>query len=242
MAEQSLPPIIVLCGGLGTRLRSVVPDRPKVLADVAGRPFLSYLLRHLLAQGAPDIVLSGGYRAEQITAYLENERDLDAHVRLIVESQPLGTGGAIRFAAEAAATPGTLIALNGDTFFGGSLQDLTRAHQASHARLTMALAYAANVERYGSVAIDPTTGGVLAFTEKGSRGCGWINAGAYVIEPEVLSEIPLERPMSLEREVLPRLIGRGLHAVAFEGVPFLDIGVPDDLARARQVFAPSILS
>ncbi len=237
---DALPPIVVLCGGLGTRLRAVVADRPKVLADVAGRPFLAHLLDHLAAQGAREVVFSAGHLAGQIADFAADfaaKAPQGLRLRTVVEEAPLGTGGALRFAASEAGLDGTFVALNGDTFFAGALARLVDAHRAARAPLTLALARVADAARYGTVRFEPSTGLVTAFEEKGASGAGWINAGAYVVEAAALAALAPGQPASLECDTLPALVGHGLLAVPFPDAAFLDIGLPADYARAAALLS-----
>ena len=223
-------PILVLCGGLGTRLRSVVADRPKVLAPVGDRPFLGHLLDHLQREGLDDVVLATGYLGEQVEAYAA-EHSLDGvRVRCVQEREPLGTAGALAFAAREAGIAGPFLALNGDTFFGGSLRKLVQAHEPAYAA-TLALVRVDDAARYGRVIADEASGRVERFEEKGGApGAAWINAGAYVLGPDVLEGV---QKGSLEREIFPVLVEqRRLGACPFYDALFLDIGTPADFVRA----------
>lgn len=235
--RPTLPPAVVLCGGLGTRLRPVVADRPKVLAEVAGRPFLGWLLDHLCAQGARAVVLAAGHLADQIEAFVAANAPAGLDVRVVVEPQPLGTGGALRFAADAGRLAGPFLALNGDTFFSGALAQLAEARRQHDAPAALALVRVPDVARYGAVRFDEGTGAVAAFEEKGAAGPGWINAGAYAVAPTALVGLAPGVKASFERDVLPALVGRGLVAVPFPDAAFLDIGTPEDYARAPWVLA-----
>lgn len=233
-------PLVLLCGGLGTRLRSVVADRPKVLAPVAGQPFLHYLLHHLRRQGIREVVLSTGYLGEMVEAFAGDGAAWDLALSYAREPEPLGTGGALRFAADEAGLATPFFVLNGDTFFSGDLALL----QAQHATTPEALASLALVEvpdarRYGTVASIPETGRITAFTEKdpARTGAAWINAGAYVVDPALWRGIPPATKVSLEREVFPQALGR-LFAHPFPEALFLDIGTPADYARAEHYFQP----
>lgn len=230
-------PVIILCGGLGTRLRAAVRDRPKVLAPVDGTPFLHYLLAYLRRQGYADVVLATGYLGEMIEDYAGDGAAWDVRLRYVREPEPLGTGGAVRFAAEQAGLATAAVVLNGDTFFSGALDALVDAHRArTDAAGTIALARVERADRYGAVETDPERGAVVAFREKtpGAAGPAWINAGAYVLEPRLVAAIP-PGAVSLERDVFPAWIGRGLYARRFPEATFLDIGTPEDYARAPGV-------
>ncbi|HYE57695.1 MAG TPA: sugar phosphate nucleotidyltransferase, partial [Rhodothermales bacterium] len=181
-----LPPAVVLCGGLGTRLRTVVSDRPKVLAEVGGVPFLTLLLRHLQGAGVARVILSAGYRADQIEAYVRTDAPGRLTVEVVAEPEPLGTGGALRLAAHAAGLRTPFLALNGDTFCDADLAALVAAHKARpDALATLALVRVPDAARYGTVAFDPDTHRVAAFAEKQPGRAAWVNAGVYVLDPAV---------------------------------------------------------
>lgn len=232
-----LPPVVVLCGGRGTRLASVVADRPKVLADVAGRPFLAHLLGRLAAQGARRVVLAAGVGADQVAAFVGARGPDGLDVTVVVEPGPLGTGGALAFALDAAGLAEPVLALNGDTFFSGDLSVLAAARGDAPAAL--AVVRVPDAGRYGTVRFgadapgEAPVGRVTAFEEKGAAGPGWINAGAYALAPATLAGIAPGTARSFERDVLPDLVGRAV-AVPFPAAAFLDIGTPDDYARAAR--------
>lgn len=232
-------PVVILCGGLGTRLRPAVSDRPKVLAPVAGEPFLGHLLAHLERQGVQEVVLSTGYLGEQIAEYAGNGAHWDLRIRYAEEPEPLGTGGALRFAAKTARLDEAFIAMNGDTFFSGNLKWLIEAHETREAVATLALVEVEEDTRYGTVETDET-GAVTAFWEKEAARTApaWINAGVYVLGPALIAMIP-EGKVSLERDVFPRFVGRGLYGSAFPDADFLDIGTPEDYGRAATVLERS---
>jgi len=229
-------PVVILCGGFGTRLRPVVDDRPKVLAPVGGEPFLSHLLRHLRAQGCTDIVLSTGYLGEMIADYAGDGARWDVRVRYAREAEPLGTGGALRLTMEQAAIDGAFLAMNGDTFFSGAVKDLVVFHRERGARATLALVRVPDARRFGTVRT-ADSGAVEAFVEKqpGRTGAAWINAGVYVLEAASMADIPAGQHVSMERSVFPQWISKGLFGCRFPGAAFLDIGTPDDYARATRM-------
>ena len=225
---------LVLAGGLGTRLRSAVADRPKPLAHVAGRPFLAWLLEMLRAAGVQRTILCTGYRGELVR---DTFGDAFAGMPLDYsqEQRPLGTGGALR-AALSQTDAKALLALNGDSFCQADLRAFARQHIEIGSPISMLLTQVADTSRYGRVDAD-ADGRVTRFTEKGdSHDAGWINAGIYVFQREVLEQISPDRPVSLEREVLPCWIGRGLHAQRGGGA-FIDIGTPESYAAAEDFFA-----
>lgn len=236
MEEQSFEEVtaVVLAGGLGTRLRSVVADRPKVMAEVLGRPFLAHLLDQLAAAGIRYTVLCTGYFGEQVQACFGAEY---AGMRLAYsqERAPLGTGGALRAAAPLLRSEHVLV-LNGDSYYGINLRSYWSWHQRRRPPAALATTLVPDTRRYGRVHLT-IDGCVSRFAEKeDSGGPGWINAGVYLLHQRVFVPIPTERAVSLEREVLPDLVRSGLLAYRCEG-PFLDIGTPESYAMAEEFFA-----
>ena len=224
---------VILAGGLGTRLREVVPDRPKVLADVAEKPFLSYLFDQLLAEGFRSAVLCTGYRAEMVSAQY-GEAYGALRLRYSCETTPLGTGGAIRQALPLVETRYASI-LNGDSFFGAGFLPLWKAVGESGAGAGMLLAQVGDAARYGRVEISDT-GWILGLHEKdGLSTPGLINAGKYIVQKEWIESIPAGRAVSLEREVFPDWVRRGFLGVE-SGAPFVDIGTPSSLVEGHQLF------
>lgn len=223
---------IVLVGGLGTRLRGVVPDLPKPLAPVAGRPFLAYLLDQLAKEGVRRSILAVGHMAEKIEQVIGNHwQGMD--IIYSRETEPLGTGGAIRQAAQLLQGDSVYLA-NGDTFVRANLGQLEDRTRASELPMGMVLAWVPDVARYGSVETD--AGRVVAFREKGSIGAGYINAGTYFLTRESISRLPAAKSYSFETDVL-RPEGMAGRVAAFgESSHFIDIGVPEDYQRAQQMF------
>jgi len=222
----------VLCGGLGTRLRSVVSDRPKSMALVSGVPFLELILRQLRQQGVSEVVLGTGYKAEQIEEYFQNGAALDLKIRYSQEREPLGTGGALKLAESFLHDP--ILVLNGDSFVEWNLVAMRELSVKKDASIAMVLQAVPDVSRYGSVALD-AEGRVTGFVEKGSRtGPGLINAGVYLLRKEIVRDLAAGKPISLEREVFPQFLGRNFYGIISHGT-FIDIGIPADLERAQTV-------
>lgn len=220
----------ILAGGLGTRLRPVLQDRPKVLAEVAGRPFLTFLLDQLVEAGVKDCVLGIGYLAEQVKAALGGSYRTIT-IRYSQEEKPLGTGGAIRHALPLLDAE-IILAMNGDSYCDADLVEFQRHHLASGAKASLLLVPMVDCRRFGSVELKPD-GQVSAFREKDAdSGPGWINAGVYLIERALIETIPRDRAVSIEREVFPEWIGRGLYGAKL-GRSLLDIGTPESLAAAE---------
>jgi D-glycero-alpha-D-manno-heptose 1-phosphate guanylyltransferase len=225
--------VLILAGGRGTRLQSLPGDVPKPLREVRGRPFLSYLLDQVRNAGARRAVLALGYKPDAFRDFVRDETSDSFALEISVEPEPLGTGGAMR-AALPLLTTESILAMNGDSYVGADLGRLAAAHRRRGARLTILLAKVEDASRYGGVEID-AEGAVLRFAEKGRTGPGLINAGVYVLRRQVLEEIPADRAVSFEREVLPAQVGRGFTAESGE-FPFLDIGTPESYRAAEAFF------
>lgn len=227
-----MPPALVLCGGLGTRLRAVYSDGPKALAPVGGRPFLHYMLDWLRQQGVRRAVLCAGFRAEQIRE-LYPEGQGEPEIQYSVESEPLGTAGAVKN-AEGLIDAERFFVLNGDSLADVSLAELLAFHCARAAQATLATVAVDAAARFGSVLLD-AEGRVTGFREKSAAALSGrqnVNAGIYVIERAVLARIPIGRAVSFERDVFPALTGNGLYGFKTNG-SFIDIGVPEGLASAQ---------
>ena len=229
---------VILAGGLGTRLRTVVVDRPKVLAPVAGKPFLTYLLDQLEKAGIHEVVLCTGYLAQQIQETFGNSyRSLN--IKYSPEQESLGTAGALRHALSLISNPITFV-MNGDSYCDVSLGALYDHHLAHRAQATVCLTNAEDSSRYGRVATDERRR-ITRFIEKGeSYGPGMINAGIYLIDTDMIQEIPEGGQISLEREVFPLWIGREFYAYCQEHTTFIDIGTPESFKQAQRLFAPGV--
>jgi len=233
MTDLSGIPAVILAGGMGTRLRSVVVDRPKVMAEVNSRPFITYLLDQLAAAGIANVVLCTGYMADQVSTVL-GDHYRGMRLRYSVESSPLGTGGAIRLAMPLFSSFPILV-LNGDSYFDLDLLSFASQHRDAVAKGSLALATVVDVSRYGAVEI-ASDNTITKFDEKGNRhGAGLINAGVYLLEQASVEAMPSDSTVSIERELFPALIGHGLYGFAQPG-KFLDIGVPTDYQAAAAFF------
>jgi D-glycero-alpha-D-manno-heptose 1-phosphate guanylyltransferase len=232
-------PAIVLAGGFGTRLRSVVPDLPKPMAEVAGKPFLWWVLRRLEQQGIGDVYLSVGYKREVIEAYFGAKFGA-LNVHYVVEDEPLGTGGAIAKAFDAIGGEEAFV-LNGDTMTIVEFAEL-RSATASDVDLAMAVAKLDDVARYGAVDFDATSvRRVTAFREKGQTGAGFINAGVYLVKRDALKRYALPEKFSFEQDFLHAHLAE-LRVSAVPAVSqLIDIGVPDDYALA-QTLVPKMVA
>lgn len=222
---------IILAGGQGTRLRSVVADCPKPMAPVGGRPFLEILLGRLIQQGIDRCILSLGYQAQMIRRHFGASF---AGVELVyhIEDTPLGTGGAIRQCLKLVAQDHALI-LNGDTYLEFDLRQLASLWQAQHLPIIVARAVA-DTARYGRMTLCHNR--VMAFAEKGVAGKGYINAGVYVFPVDLLNDYAGGRKFSIESDYLQYAVKTTpFLAYTTQGV-FIDIGTPEDYARAQSEF------
>jgi phosphoheptose isomerase len=223
---------VILAGGKGTRLAEVVSDRPKPMAEVAGRPFLDWLLLSLRQQGVRRLVLSTGHLADRLERHCGDGSQWDLEIVYSREEEPLGTAGAIRQALRYLAGDRFFV-LNGDSFCPASLFSLFAQHARRDARATMWLAEMADCARYGQVELDGSA--VTAFREKeAGAGPGLVNAGVYLFERDIFEPLPAGRPISLEREVLPELVRKGLYGVR-GAEPVLDIGTPESYREAQTI-------
>ncbi len=235
MTDISEITAVLLAGGMGTRLREVVADKPKVLADVNGRPFISYLLDQLADAGVCMVVLCTGYMAGLISTSLGSQyRGME--LRYSEETEPLDTGGAIRLALPLiSSSPSPVLVMNGDSFCEVDLSAFVQQHRDAAAKASLVLAQVSDISRYGAVelAADKV---ILRFEEKGGRqGQGLINAGIYLLEQPVIADMPENEAVSLERDIFPALIGHGLFGFTQSG-KFIDIGVPADYHAATSFF------
>jgi NDP-sugar pyrophosphorylase family protein len=221
---------VILCGGLGTRLRPVVADRPKSMATVAGVPFLQILIERLRSQNVRDITLGTGYMAGSIESHFATGHELGVHLHYSQENEPLGTGGAVRYAADRLSDPA--LVLNGDSYTEWNLGAMQALMVAKNADIIMALHRVEEVSRYGNVVIE-NDNRVTQFDEKGScTGPGLINAGVYLLRKQIILDLPAGTALSLERDVFPSLLDHHVYGWIAEG-SFIDIGVPEDLRRAQ---------
>ena len=229
---------ILLCGGLGTRLRSVVSDRPKPMADIAGKPFLHYLVKMLSKSGVKHLIFALGYMGEQIEAYFKSGEDYGLSISYSYEDSPLGTGGAIRNALSRVSEENVLV-LNADTYFHTDYENLFMQQLKNKAAMTIAGRKIEDISRYGAILKDET-GRILRWNEKmnpnegKSSRPGEINGGIYVMQKSLIEKIP-EGKQSLENDCIPAWLKDGvyLQAILSDGY-FMDIGIPEDYEQFRK--------
>jgi D-glycero-alpha-D-manno-heptose 1-phosphate guanylyltransferase len=226
---------IILAGGFGTRLQSVVKNAPKPMALIHDKPFLAYLLEYLKSHQITQVILSVHYLREQIQDFFKTGYK-GIEICYAIEEQPLGTGGAILNAFHSINTREPVFVINGDTFLQLDYQAMFAQHQKTLPQMTMALRKMANCSRYGVVLTEGNK--VTAFGEQGSDSPGLINAGVYLLQPSLFQEIPAPAPVfSFEKDFLFHQVSK-LHPDAFiVDDYFIDIGVPEDYARATREFS-----
>ena len=231
-----MPSAVILAGGLGTRLRSVVPELPKPMAPIGGRPFLEYQLDYWITQGVSRFVLSVGYRHETITEHF-GSRYKGVLIEYAVEERPLGTGGGFLLAAKKLGHGGPFLLLNGDTYFEANWNVLDAFALEHDADWCFSLFRTSEKGRY--MGIEMSSHGRITSLKSGvEQGPRLANGGVYWVHPRILSKAQtLSEKLSLEDDLFPGALaaGRRLFGVEFSGT-FIDIGVPDDYHRA-----PSLL-
>ena len=226
-------PAVILVGGQGTRLRPLTDRTRKDMLPLVDRPLLAYTFEHLVRHGVERAIVSCGYLPDQIGSSF-GDRHGPLALEYAFEEEPLGTGGAIGFAASS--LEGSFFALNGDSLREADLEELVRFHRQTGGKATILLTPVADPSRYGLVRV-ATDGRVESFLEKPRPeeiDTDLINAGLYVLEPDVLELIPAGRPVSIEREVFPRLAAEGtVYGIALPGY-WLDIGTPESYLQAHR--------
>jgi NDP-sugar pyrophosphorylase family protein len=225
---------VVLVGGEGTRLRPLTFTTPKPLLPIANQPHLERQLAWLAHHGVDEVVLSMAYLPDAFHRHFVGDRFGDVHLRYAVEDEPLGTAGAIRFAAEG--TDERIVVCNGDILTGLDLTAMVRFHDERGAEATISLTEVEDPTAFGVVPTEDD-GTVIAFVEKPAPDkapSNWINAGTYIVEPSFLARIPPRLKMSVEREVFPKMLAqRGLLYGYRSGCYWLDIGTPEKYLQAH---------
>jgi NDP-sugar pyrophosphorylase family protein len=222
---------VLLVGGLGKRLRSVVSSTPKPLASVGDRPFLELIVQQLRYQGIRHLVLCTGYHAHEIEKELGDGSAWGVTIEYSKEPRLMGTAGAVKFAEPLLRDVSDFLVMNGDSFMETDFRELIQFHRKSGGVASMAVIRMKNEMRYGAVQVN-AGGRVIGFAEKiGGDPTGFVNAGIYVFNHAILERIP-EGPVSLERDVFPKLLDCGVYASEQYGL-FIDIGTPEDYGRAQ---------
>jgi D-glycero-alpha-D-manno-heptose 1-phosphate guanylyltransferase len=234
VAPDILPetiPALLLVGGLGTRLQSVLPSTAKPLAPVGNAPFLQLLVRQLRSHGIRHLIMCSGHLAAQVQAEFGDGHDLDVRIDYSKESRPLGTAGAVRFAEAFLCDVSDFLVMNGDSFLELDFRRFLNFHREHSGIMSMAVRRVPNAARYGTVQSDAKNR-VTGFIEKSeNHGPGLVNGGVYIFKRAVLQQIP-DGPASLEKDIFPNLLQSGVYALEQSGM-FIDIGTPEDYARAQ---------
>lgn len=224
--------VVILCGGKGERLSGVVKDRPKPMADIAGKPFLDILIKHLNDCGFRRFILCAGYMGKIIKDYYA-EKSGPFEITTILEDNPLGTGGAVKNAEPAVKSSPFLVA-NGDSFCAVDYRDLVKFHYEKKALYTVAVVKIKGIYDDGGLVSLDNRSRVSGFNEKTkSRGTGYVNAGVYLLDKTIFNAIKSGEKVSLEYDIFPALTRERFYGYAVEG-KFTDIGTPGRYAQAQE--------
>jgi D-glycero-alpha-D-manno-heptose 1-phosphate guanylyltransferase len=219
----------ILVGGLGTRLKSVVSDLPKPMADVAGRPFLAYVLDYCKQQNIQRVVLCAGYKPEAITAYFGHSYN-GLELLYSIEDEPLGTGGALLKGLNLLSSP-IVAFLNGDSICYVNMAEMVGFYNQNHADMVLAVKKMHRFDRYGTVVLEQNR--IIKFEEKKPLDEGFINVGVTLINPEIVKKLAPAQKFSFEKDIL-EIHTNTLNLLAFESQDyFIDIGIPEDYALAQ---------
>ncbi len=224
---------IILAGGLGTRLRSVVSNVPKCMAPVAGKPFLYYVINYLQSQGIEQFIFSVGYKSDMIVEYV-SEQFPNLNNQFSIEDEPLGTGGAVKLACRLVKDENVLL-LNGDTLFKINLSELATLHIEKNADCSLCLKPMKDFDRYGVVELNNDLA-VSAFKEKKAYKTGLINGGVYLLKTSTFLNEDLPEKFSFEKEYLEAFVGERKMYGKVQDEYFIDIGIPEDFERAKREF------
>lgn len=222
---------IILAGGLGTRLRAAVADLPKCMAPVAGKPFIAYVIDHLQAEGIQHFIFALGYKNEAFLEFLSGHLQPRQYA-LSIETEPLGTGGAVRLACGHANGKDVLVA-NGDTLFSVRLEAIMAFHKEKQADCTLSLKPMRQFDRYGVVELDSDQR-IRHFREKQHYESGYINGGVYMLNKESFLREDLPGKFSFERDYLENFFPERKMYGIVQDEYFIDIGIPEDYERAKK--------
>lgn len=224
--------VVILCGGSGKRLRSIVSDRPKPMAQVNREPFLDILIRYLRSLGFRHFILSTGYMADRLRKYFTQKKGRG--IKFSEEKNPLGTGGAVKKAKNFIKSNPFLV-INGDSFCRVNLREFPRYHEKNNALVSMVVAKNRENKDCGRVKLD-NLNRISNFNEKAAtKNNSLVSAGIYLLQKEIFSVMPKRTKFSLEYDLFPKLIGRGFYGYLTDNI-LLDIGTPQGLKRAEIYF------
>ena len=227
-----MPKAIILAGGRGTRLKSLVRDRPKPMAEICGRPFLEILMAKLVDQGINNVTISVGYKHEYIIEYFGNSwRSID--ITYSIETKPLGTGGAIKYALSEFSDEEPVLVLNGDSYVAFYIQDFVEAFETSDADIGIVAKWLKHTSRYGILELSDDRQKIISFSEKQGEIPGYINTGVYLLRKSIFHDLVLPESFSFEKEMLERNVRQKYYMAYTKDVGnFIDIGVPADYKMA----------
>ena len=223
---------IILAGGLGTRLRSSVPDLPKCMAPVNGEPFISYVIEYLQDQGIEKFIFALGYKSEAFEDFLLSKLSIKKYT-LSIEAEPLGTGGAVKLACNCTSDKNVIVT-NGDTLFKiSSIDKLASLHSINDADCTLSLKPMLNFERYGLVELSDDYS-IKSFKEKTFVKEGLINAGLYLLNTHHFVKEELPDKFSFEKDYLEQFYTKRRVYGFIQDEYFIDIGIPEDYKKAQE--------
>jgi D-glycero-alpha-D-manno-heptose 1-phosphate guanylyltransferase len=231
MKKDRIREAIILAGGLGTRLRSSVPELPKCMAPVAGKPFIAHVVDAYRSSGIEKFIFALGYKSSYFEDFLAGSLPAGSY-RISREEEPLGTGGAIRLACAAVESRHVLV-LNGDTFFQIDPAALSEFHQEKEAHCSLCLKPMVNFDRYGAVELAADQR-VSSFREKQFYPAGLINGGVYALDADRFREEDLPEKFSFEKDYLEKMIGTRRFFGLVQDLYFIDIGIPEDYEQAQK--------
>jgi len=225
---------VVLAGGFGRRIQHLLPDIPKPMAPVNGRPFLEWVVRYLAAQKIRRVILSTGHLAETIENHFQSPSVKNVRVSCVPETRPLGTaGGFLNAIRETTEQPSAWLVLNGDSLAPAPLAQMLQMLDEAEVEGAILGVRVADASRFGTI-LQNADGDLTGFNEK-KPGAGVINAGVYLFRASTIDSFPDKTPLSFETEVFPALIASGVRLkVRVTDVPFLDIGTPESLPLAEE--------
>ncbi len=224
---------VILAGGMGTRLRQVVSDRPKVMAEIKGKPFIAYLLDQLVEANIERVIISTGYMADTVEDNIGRSYN-NIRIEYSKEEVPLGTAGALKLAGRTVDTEYCLV-MNGDSYTEFDDTTLYLAHKQKNANITLVVKALDETDRFGVVCKNENNE-IIDFMEKGrNKGSGFINSGIYLMKTSVIHEISKTTPSSLEYDFFPSMIGKSIYGYETAG-NFIDIGTPKSYAQAEIFF------
>ena len=233
-------PAIILAGGLGKRLRSIVSDRPKVMIPINDRPFMNYLLIWLKKYGITNVYISVGYMKDIIMDYYADGKSLGVNLKYIKENIPLGTGGALKKIVDVINYK-EFILLNGDSMLPINMNDFYTYHKKSNAVFSMACYFQKECSNYGAIEYDKNLF-LKKFSEKTLNGSGWINGGIYIVNSEEIKKYCINNKCSLEIDILPEMIKSKCVKIYLSNInKFIDIGNPDSLDDAKTELRKGII-